>query len=74
MLLGQEDQEVEHLPEEIDMGDQDGEQAIEEVVISMHVTHPNPFMQSIRFKGQLGTNSIFALLDSGSTQIPSLWK
>jgi Retroviral aspartyl protease len=51
----------------VEVSPESPELAIEEVVVSMHATHSNPFMQIMKFKGQVGTNSIFALLDSGST-------
>jgi hypothetical protein len=38
-----------------------------EAVVSMHATHPNSFIQTMRFKGQIGKSSIYALLNSGST-------
>jgi hypothetical protein len=71
MLLGQEDNSVEPIQKELEITDQEIETTAEEAVVSMHATHPNPFMQSMRFKDQLGSNSIFALLDCGSTTV--LW-
>jgi hypothetical protein len=69
MLLGQDDTLVEEACEEpvIPQLDLDQDVPIEEVVVSMHVTHPSPSMQSMHFRGKVGTHYIYVLLDSGST-------
>jgi Retroviral aspartyl protease/Ty3 transposon capsid-like protein len=69
MLLGQEDTLLEEACDEqvIHQSDTDQDAPIEEAIVSMHVTHPSPSMQSMRFRGKVGTHCIYALLDSGST-------
>jgi Retroviral aspartyl protease len=69
ILLGQEDTLLEEACDQqvIHQSDTDQDAPIEEAIVSMHVTHPSPSMQSMRFRGKVGTHCIYALLDSGST-------
>jgi Retroviral aspartyl protease len=67
MLLGYEDNENELRQHKVESVATDSELDIKEAVISMHATHRNLFMQTMKFKGQIGKNSIYALIDSGST-------
>jgi hypothetical protein len=39
----------------------------DEAIVSMYATHVNPHLTTMRFKGQVGTKSVYALLDSGNT-------
>jgi Retroviral aspartyl protease len=39
----------------------------EEAIVSMHATSSNPHANTMRFKGQIGQQPVFALIDSGST-------
>jgi Retroviral aspartyl protease len=65
MLLGQgtelapafETERKTHDPEQLQL---------EEVIVSMHATSQHQHSNTMRFKGQLGKISIFALIDSGS--------
>jgi hypothetical protein len=41
----------------------------EKAIVSMHATSHNPVHSTIRFKGQIRTVPVFALIDSGSTHI-----
>jgi hypothetical protein len=39
----------------------------EEAIVSMHATSGNHSANTIQFKGQIGNQPVFALIDSGST-------
>jgi predicted glycoside hydrolase/deacetylase ChbG (UPF0249 family) len=67
MLLGQEKKGVELMHEEAEPVAAYTEMEIEEGVISMRATHHNSFVQTMKFKGQIGKNINYALIDSGST-------
>jgi Retroviral aspartyl protease len=67
ILLDQEDNGIEVMSEEEAPPVSDPELLAKEVVVSMHATHPNSFMQTMRFKGKISNSFIYALLDSGST-------
>jgi Retroviral aspartyl protease len=66
ILLGQEQysKEEENLSESVQDASVD---CPEEAIVSMYATHTNPYMTTIRFKRQVGTKPVYALLDSGST-------
>jgi hypothetical protein len=69
MLVGQHaEHEEESVPAESDKNSpEEEEQVTEEAIVSMHATSNNPCSNTMRFKGQIGTFSIFALIDSEST-------
>jgi Retroviral aspartyl protease/Ty3 transposon capsid-like protein len=69
MLVGQHtEQEEDGVPAEMNNNPPEEEQQVtEEVIVSMHATSNNPCSNTMRFKGQIGTFPIFALIDSGST-------
>jgi hypothetical protein len=43
------------------------------LLVSMHATSNNPCSNTMRFKGQIGTFSIFALIDSESSKTFPTW-
>lgn len=67
MLLGQEE-EGDDIIEPNMAQELTGESVMlaEEAIVSMHATSSNPQISTMRFKGQIGTASVFALIDSGS--------
>jgi hypothetical protein len=62
MMVAQEEEEDEEEQQELD-----GEDSIDNVVVSMCVISSNSQLSTMRFKGKLGTREICALFDSGST-------
>jgi hypothetical protein len=68
MLMGQDESNsaycLEH--EEIEGTELHGEPA-EEAIVSMHATSNHPIHNTMCFKGQVGTVSVYTLIDSGST-------
>jgi Retroviral aspartyl protease/Ty3 transposon capsid-like protein len=68
MLLGQEEEERELIQqEEEDAPVLTHQDHTEEAIVSMHATSSNPLANTMRFKGQIGQQSVFSLIDSGST-------
>jgi hypothetical protein len=68
MLMGQDESNSAYCleQEEIEGTELHGEPA-EEAIVSMHATSNHPIHNTMRFKGQVGTVSVYALIDSGST-------
>jgi hypothetical protein len=54
MLLGQEESGEDDNTSGLQPDPNEDDHTIEEAVVSMHVTQPNPYIKCMRFKGQLG--------------------
>jgi Retroviral aspartyl protease/Ty3 transposon capsid-like protein len=68
MMLGQEEEERELTQlEEEDAPVLTHQDHTEEAIVSMHATSSIPLANTMRFKGQIGQQSVFTLIDSEST-------
>jgi Retroviral aspartyl protease len=67
MILEHNEGEMSQMEEETSQMDTREAEVTEEAIVSMHATSNHPMGNTMRFKGQIGRQPVFALIDSGST-------